>query len=430
VGLLAAMCVALGLILAAGALARRSGGEHRHMGAYRPAGGSRAHPIDGIVPDVSTGSHYQLPPLAHVANVPYNGGPVLHSNRTHVIFWQPSGSGLKFDQGYETLVDRFLRDVAADSHKPTNPYGLSGQYTDSTGPAAYDSTFGGSVVATDRMPGRGSDCAEPLFTGPGWTDCVTDGDIQKVIDDVVSRDHLPTTGRDVYFLVTPNGLGSCTDSTSSSCALGGSETGFCGYHSVTSLNVLYAVIPYNAVRGHCQSVDPRPNASTGDPALSTVSHEHNEMVTDPFGNAWIDGDGNEVGDLCITDFGPPIGGAGAGAWNEVIHADRYYLQEEWSNEDGGCRPRAKSDPVSFTGRGTVPARQSDRLTARARDPDGRIVAYAWFIGRRELGRKRILNHAFEHPGAYRVMLRVTDSADNWAFYSRRLRVTAPRPRSH
>ena len=62
--------------------------------------------------------------------------------------------------------------------------------------------------------------------------------------------------------------------------------GFCGYHTVSSSDTLYAVIPYNAVNGHCQSGNPRPNASTADPALSTISHELAETVTDPYGNAW------------------------------------------------------------------------------------------------------------------------------------------------
>ena len=42
--------------------------------------------------------------------------------------------------------------------------------------------------------------------------------------------------------------------------------------------------------GHCQSGNPRPNGSTADPGLSTLSHEHNEAVTDPipFDPAYID----------------------------------------------------------------------------------------------------------------------------------------------
>ena len=57
---------------------------------------------------------------------------------------------------------------------------------------------------------------------------------------------------------------------------------------MTPIGLLYAVIPYNAVPGHCQSDNPRPNSSTADPALSTLSHEHIETVTDPDGDAWTD----------------------------------------------------------------------------------------------------------------------------------------------
>ena len=51
-----------------------------------------------------------------------------------MIFWAPAGSGLAFDPGYESLIETFLIDVAADSHRTTNVYGLSGQYTDGGGP--------------------------------------------------------------------------------------------------------------------------------------------------------------------------------------------------------------------------------------------------------------------------------------------------------
>ena len=48
---------------------------------------ARTKYIGGVVGDVATGSPLQ----AHVAhddvNLPYGGGPVLHSNRTHLIFW-------------------------------------------------------------------------------------------------------------------------------------------------------------------------------------------------------------------------------------------------------------------------------------------------------------------------------------------------------
>jgi hypothetical protein len=250
-------------------------------------------------------------------------------------------------------------------------YSLSGQYHDSTGPAAYNSTFGGAVVATDRLPGNG--CVEP-DTGPGWSLCLTGDQLQSEIVHVVRSNRLPTTGRDVYFLVTPNGLGNCEFGGPDNCALGGSANGsFCGYHSVTSDSAItYAVIPFNAVSGHCQSDNPRPNGSTADPVLSTLSHEHNEMITDPQANGWIDGSGNENGDLCISEFGP-----GGLPWNEVIHGGRYFIQYEWSNDSFSCQPRDEGYGISFNGPRHPRAHKQSSFTGFARDPDGSIVNWDW-----------------------------------------------------
>jgi PKD domain-containing protein len=402
---IAAFALALGALsaLALGALV-----------ALAPA--AQAKTFAGMIPDVPTGTHLPPPLLAHVANVPYGGGEVLHSNRTHLIFWAPAGSGLTFDPGYESLIETFLKNVAAASHSPTNVYGLTGQYTDSGGPAAYNSVYGGAVLATDRSPANG--CVEPPLTGPGWSVCLTDSQLEAEIEHVVSADRLPTTGTDIYFLLTPDGLGDCEDGTSTSCALGGSDNGYCGYHSATpDGRILYAVIPYNAISGHCQSDNPRPNSSTADPTLSTLSHEHAETITDPMGDAWIDGSGNEIADLCITDYGPRLGGSLSGIWDESINGGRYYLQELWSNEDGGCEPRAKPDRASFTFTSGVTAGKPLSFTARASDPDGSIVGYAWFFGDGRTGSGRRSSHTFARAGTYRVVLRTTDSADNWAFYA-------------
>jgi hypothetical protein len=278
-------------------------------------------------------------------------------------------------------------------------------------------------VATDRLPRNG--CVEPPITGPGWTVCLTDKQLQTEVEHVVHSDHLPSGPADVYFLVTPKGLGSCTDTSSTSCALGGSVSGYCGYHSQSSdSNVLYAVIPYNAVRGHCQSSNPRPNGSTADPTVSTISHEHSEMVTDPSGDAWIDGSGNEDGDLCITSFGPTIGGSGSSAFNEEIHGGHYYLQEEWSNADNACQPRARGASVSFLAKVLHGTSWSISLTARGSDPHGAISSYLWFFGDTHTGHGPSVTHRYHRAGRYRVVVRATDSWRNWSFYAETLSVTA------
>jgi hypothetical protein len=388
-------------------------------GAAQAHGAKR---FGGFVRDVPTGTHIQARHAAQAADLPYGGGPVLHTNRTHAIFWEPAGSGLTFEPGYESLVETFLADVADDSRKTSNVYSLSGQYSDASGPAAYDSSYGGAVVATDPLPASG--CVEPATTGPGWTVCLTDAQLEVEIQRVIAVNDLPTANRDVYFLITPNGLGSCTDAGSTSCALGGSVNGYCGYHSQTDGGVFYAVIPYNAVLGHCQSNNPRPNASPADPTISTISHEHNEMVTDPTGDAWIDSHGNEDGDLCLTSFGPALGGPFGAAWNETIHGGHFFLQEEWSNADSACEPRARPDLLSFASTRPPGRLRSLSFTAHGSDPQGRLVAFEWFFGDGRAGFGRRASHTFEAPGAYRVRLRSTDNWGNWAFATRMVRVRA------
>ena len=226
------------------------------------------------------------------------------------------------------------------------------------------------------------------------------------------------TRRDVYFLVTPRGLGSCMGTTpDTGCSLGGSENGYCGYHSTTADGLIhYAIIPYNAIRGHCQSNNPRPNASTADPTLSTIAHELAEAVTDPDGSAWTDSGGEEIADLCISTFGPVIGGSGNRRYNENINGGHYYLQELWSNAVGRCAARARPDQVTFSVTGKTKLSRS--FHAAARDREGRIVTYRWTFGDGTTASGQNVTHKFPHAGSYSVRVRVSDSWENWASYTR------------
>jgi PKD domain-containing protein len=376
------------------------------------AGASQANMRAAFDPDLTSAAT----PTAHIARIPYQGGPVLNSNRTHVIFWQPSGSGLSFDPGYTELVTRFLRDIAAASHSTANVFGITGQYTDRRGPATYASHFAGAVLATDPLPANG--CSEPTKDGPGWQVCLTDAQLEREITHVIAADHLPPGGNNIYFLLTPSGLGSCQDSSSSACALGGPDSGYCGYHSSTARNVLYAVIPYNAVPGHCQSQNPRPNSSTADPALSTIGHELIETVTDPLGTAWVDSSGEEIADVCLQRFGRALGGTGAGRWNELINGHHYWIQEVFSRVQDHCEPRPQPDSVSIAGGRWPHLRAAAIFKGDARQPGGKIDSYRWSLGHRRIASGRSLMHAFTRTGTYVLQLRITDSAGNWAYATR------------
>src|SRR2546421_179911 len=91
-------------------------------------------------------------PLA-ASNLAYHGGPVMHTSRTHAIYWEPSG--FSTTSTYKSLINTYLGDVAADSNKHSDVYASDVQYTDGTGNAAYNSTFAGAIVATDAYPASG-----------------------------------------------------------------------------------------------------------------------------------------------------------------------------------------------------------------------------------------------------------------------------------
>ncbi len=319
-------------------------------------------------------------------------------------------------------------------------FGLMGQYHDAVGPAAYDFSFGGAIVDTDALPtGSDSTCSEPLppplGTGPpGWSACVDDAAIQTEILRVIRAHRLPTGLEDVYVMITPSGLGNCFDSGPTDCADGGdANSGYCGYHSATgNPGAIYAVIPYNAVQGHCQSTNPRPNDSTADPAISTLSHELAESVSDPLGDAWTDDSGNEIADLCITDYGRALGGSGSGP---LRRGDRRRpLLDPGAVEQHLARVRAGGEARP----GIVPRRGPRRWAARCvrghlrgagerpRGPD-RDLHWTFGDGRGAgSGRSRV-THMFTRRGTYTVLLRTTDSWGNWTFSTRRVRVgAAPR----
>jgi hypothetical protein len=252
---------------------------------------------------------------------------VMRTNTTYAIYWVPSGQSVA--AGYETDIDRYLSDVAAASGSQTNVYSVATQYYDSTGWISYQSTFGGSDVDTDAFPASGcSDGVDSI--------CLSDRQIQSEIAKVIAAKNWPVGPDSLFVLMTPNGVGSCYDGLGQQC----SSNYYCAYHSSFSLNgepVLYANEPYDATIPNC---DPgsSPNGNDADATINTISHEQNESITDPWGNAWMDPDGDEIADICAWQFGKPLGGtAGVDQYNQVINGHHYWLQQEYSDDGSVCR---------------------------------------------------------------------------------------------
>lgn len=247
----------------------------------------------------------------------YHGGALMNTNATYAIFWDPSGSA--FPLGYTSLINQFLADVAHDSGRTTNVYAVATQYN-----VLYSSSVGGVVPDTDPYPAKG--CRDHYTTV-----CLTDAQLQSELRSVINANHLPTGTTTAYLIFTPPNVGSC--------AGGCSFRNWCAYHSWIGTGdantILYANLPYQDQTQACDGGQ-HPNGNSADATIDALSHEHNEMITDPVGTGWFTKNGYEEADLCNFVYGSPLGGASGSEYNQVINTDHYFIQEEWSNASSSC----------------------------------------------------------------------------------------------
>jgi PKD repeat protein len=409
--LLCALCLAL---------PAQASARGRLLGLAPPTGGAAAALSDGVRP---------LAAAASTGSVTYHGGPVLHSTRTFLIFWDPAGA---LGSDYEGLVARYLADVAADSGTQANVYSVATEYGDANGKVAYQSTFGGSIV--DRTAYPLQTCSTSLL-GLSTTPCLTDAAIQA---EIAADLHAAgwTAGLDrVYFVLTPQGVVSCEDTTSDEC----STSAFCGYHSQLDPAVfpafpdadpvIYANLPYPT--SGCMAPS-SPNGSPADSTINVISHEHNEMITDPVVDqpAWVGTSAEtEIADICRSSYGAPSGPAGAG-FDQTINGDDYMLQGEYSNSAGACLQRIAADqpPVAeFTSAsGDGQAFSFDAATSS--DPDGHLVSYRWDFGDgAPAAAGAQTSHSFAGSGQRTVTLTVADNAGAAATVTHAITVGPPPP---
>ena len=306
------------------------------------SGGNAAGPVRtrilGVVPHAS-GASTPATPFLHA--LPYSLG--LAGPTT-----------LTVDAKYESLINQYFTNVALDSGGNQNVYSVATQYFDNPGAVhiQYQSTFGGSYVDHDPLPANGCDDAH---NGLQDTYCLTDQQLENEIQAVLTATGWTGGLGHLFFLLTPNGVGSCFDGTSRDC----STNTFCAYHSAfgtVSDPIIYANEPYEGPTPGCTNSTDQgfPNNDVdAETTINTISHEHNEAITDPLGNAWIANDGpmgqpaDENGDLCAYGFGTPLGGTpGTTAYNQVINGHHYDLQQEWSNTDNGCIQHVGGTPPS------------------------------------------------------------------------------------
>jgi PKD repeat protein len=427
----------------------RSASAHRHGRAHRAV--NRPRGPRGIVRVRKAGSGRHA--LAHTASVTtcssnpclqYHGGPVLHSNTAYVIYWQPNPlpSGVSaFPPGYQALIDQYLTDVQAADGAFGNVYSVTPQYTDGSGNAQYGFTRGTPIQDGDPLPAK--QCTDgALLT------CLTDLQIQAEIDHVISTTpNLPRGPGPIYFLVTPQGVGSCFSSSPTDPCYDISG-GYCAYHSdMNYLNhgeTLYANMPYADVNG-CQTGDSppdHPNNNAADDLINVLSHEHIETITDPEGSAlgttgaWYHdpnspSDPNayeEIGDVCALDYGTSLSSTGPGGYyNQSIGSSgKYELQTEWSNTDNSCQ-QLQPPSVALASSPSVYVNHTVTMSASSDQP----VTFHWNFGD---GSSAVgggtQSHSYAAAGTYTVSVTAVNTTTNGSSTATRsLTVLNPQPAS-
>jgi hypothetical protein len=258
----------------------------------------------------------------------HHGGPVMGAsqpgdNTVASIYWAPAGA--MYSPTYSSIVDGYLGNVAS-STAAVDVFANNPLYGNGA-PTSAPFHFAGRLSDGSPMPGSG--CS----TDPGYTSCVSDGQVQAELNQVITTRGQQVDLGHLYVVFLPPGVEACAGL--GSC----SASQFCGYHSNAALaggTALYAVVPYPTATGVC-TTGQAPNGDViADGAVDTVSRLINEAISDPLGNAWTDASGNEIGAQCLNVYGPPIGSTDASRaqtseFNQSIGSGHYYTQEEFSN---------------------------------------------------------------------------------------------------
>jgi hypothetical protein len=417
-------------------------------GAYRALGAS------GVSGTPSARNQDELP-LGGTPLVSH-GGPVMHSTTTHVIYWDPHK---EFKPTTTEIISGFFTNVAHDSGLATNVFAIAGQYTDTTGHAAYSSTFGGALVDEEEYP-TSENCITPNEPGRDkgpYATCLFDAQLKTELAAFVNAHSLPRGPTQLYFLLLPHSVATClpeVEGKPQAC----SNNVFCAYHSYispgTASEIIYADIPFSLLDtgfakecqddGHTANLQqPNPDFEGGedtetrfaDVALKYISHEAIEAITDPLVNvtnqtAWVDAHGLEIGDKCNgvapdlaedgigydnNAFLPVLGGevASNNLSDQSINSGSYYLQSEWDNAERAClmQPAPLSEAGFTPASAQATAGQPVSFSGTAFDPYGELELN-WAFGDGATGTGPTPGHVFAAAGVYTVTMTPKDSLTN------------------
>jgi hypothetical protein len=224
---------------------------------------------------------------SRTGNMTYHNGPIMQNVTVTPIFWGTSWTSSPGDK--ISGMDKYYAGVSGTQYDRTND-----EYTQT----------GGAHVTNQVAYTAGTYIVDGTTAGSGASTSTILNEVCKVIKNPQSNGYYP-----VYTDIPRGSARYCAYHSSGTC--GGVRVQF-GFF--WKLDGDAGCDPQSTVSGQ----------SEGLAALANVSgHELSEMQTDPLGNAWYDGAGNENGDKCAWAFGS--------SYVTFSNGTQWKVQGNWSN---------------------------------------------------------------------------------------------------
>jgi serine protease len=252
----------------------------------------------------------------------YGGGQVQTATHVYVVFWGSQWTTTGDPAGEKAYLTNFLGGLYGGQD---NWSGSTTQYCQGAVTGATACSSGASFITHPT--------SSPL--AGTWIDGATAAPSRT------SQTQLAAEARKAaaHFSASPLGANAqIVVATPSGADPQGFGTSYCAWHSYTSGTgvgtVAYTNLPYMPDAGAaCGQGFVNAGAAGALDGVSIVSgHEYAETVTDPYINAWIDQQGQEIADKCAwINPGQP-----GGARDLALGSVSYAVQGLWSNAAGGC----------------------------------------------------------------------------------------------
>src|ERR1041385_1251815 len=253
--------------------------------------------------------------------IEYHGGPVMLGTHNVYFIWYGNFSG----NPALTILPDLINGFGGSQYFNTNT-----TYGDATGNIANTATL-----------------VKQVFDNYSQGKALTGTTFANPIVAALNSGTLPTDPDGIYFLLpSPDVTLTIPPATPGGTPQGFCTT-FCGFHTngtlgATDIKVAFIGDPATqcpAIPGKagCSAQALSPNGNEGADAMANVmTHELNEAITDPDGDAWFHTDtAGEVADLCNFKFGTTFTSLNGAHANVVLSGRQFLIQSNWLNSGGG-----------------------------------------------------------------------------------------------